>query len=90
MTALDVLNEYKQYLVIVGRRNGKTLDYEKAQIIIDALKKQIATQPLNKTVDFDGTYGDCPCCKRLVNDYYDMRICSHCGQKLDWRNNDAE
>ena len=49
MTALDVLKEYEIYIIILARRGGEeSQDYKKAQIIIDALKKQIATPPLDE------------------------------------------
>ena len=60
MTALDVLIEYKAYLIILERRNGNPADIAKAHIIIDAHKKQIETNHfINECgcrVDYDLLY----------------------------------
>ena len=118
MKALDVLNEYKDYIIILERRNGNPVkspckdcpnrqigchskcekyqeyarfceeqrqtDIAKAHIIIDALKKQIKTLPLDKIIEYDGEYAKCPCCGAIVADYDDIYVCKHCGQALKW------
>ncbi len=88
MNALDVLNEYKTYIKIVGRRNGKTLDIEKAQIIIDALSRRVKAKPA-KLVNSNGkTTPFCPrCCIQLEGNK--TKCCSDCGQALDWSDNDV-
>ena len=88
MKTLDVLNEYKAYIKIIERRpNGREKDAEKAQIIIDALEKQIPKKPRK---DEYGYYV-CSCCgadeyalmhdSNIANKY---NFCHNCGQKLDW------
>lgn len=56
--------------------------FEKA---IEALEKQIPKKPLNKTMEYNGDYGECPCCGRCVSDFDDIRRCPDCGQALDWK-----
>lgn len=84
LTAFDVLKEYRQYIKIITRKVGRDKDVEKAEIIVAALEKQIKTPPIDKTLEYDGEYGKCPCCNTVVTDYDDMYVCSHCGQALDW------
>ncbi len=59
--------------------------FEKA---IEALEKQIPKKPLNKTMEYNGDYGECPCCGRCVSDFYELTRCKTCGQALDWSDND--
>ena len=55
-------------------------------VAIEALEKQIPKKPLNQSDEYDRTYGNCPCCGEMVVDYPDdFRVCSNCGQRLDWR-----
>ena len=53
------------------------------EIAIEALEKQIPKKPLNKTMEYNGDYGECPCCGRTVSDYEEIKTCK-CGQALDW------
>ena len=58
---------------------------EVCDMAIDALEKQIEKKPLNQSEEYDRTYGNCPCCGEMVVDYPDdFRVCSNCGQRLDW------
>lgn len=77
MTALDVLKEFKDYLIILGRRNSKTQDMEKAKIIVEALEKQIPKKPK------DDGWLYCPVCGKDVC-VEKPKHCSVCGQALDW------
>lgn len=50
-----------------------------------ALERQIPKKPLNRSDEYDRMYGNCPCCGKMVVDYPDdFRVCSNCGQRLDW------
>lgn len=49
-----------------------------------ALEKQIPKKPLDISKLYNGDYGYCPCCNRVVSDYKEMKVCSGCGQALDW------
>lgn len=51
---------------------------------VEALEKQIAKKPLDKTQEYDGEYGLCPCCEQIVADYKEYKRCSECGQALNW------
>ena len=53
-----------------------------------ALEKQIPKKPLNKTMEYNGDYGECPCCGRCVSDFDELTRCKTCGQALDWSDND--
>jgi hypothetical protein len=54
-------------------------------IAISALEKQIPKKPLDKSLEYDGEYGYCPCCKSILADYSDQKRCRDCGQAIDWR-----
>ena len=65
-----------------GLSNASGLAVEMA---IEALEKQIPKKPINQSEEYDRTYGNCPCCGEMVVDYPDdFRVCSNCGQRLDW------
>ena len=52
--------------------------------IINALEKQIPKKPIDKTLEYDGYYGRCLDCNRVIYDYKDRNRCYNCGQALDW------
>lgn len=52
--------------------------------IVNALEKQIPKKPIDKTLEYDGYYGRCPDCNRVIYDYKDRHRCYNCGQALDW------
>lgn len=54
-------------------------------IAIKAMNKQIAKKPLHTTSFFDEDYDYCPCCKKIIRDFENLRICSYCGQMLNWK-----
>lgn len=52
---------------------------------IEAIEKQIPKKPINQSEEYDRTYGNCPCCGEMVVDYPDdFRVCSNCGQAINW------
>lgn len=51
---------------------------------ISALEKQIPKKILDKSLEFDGYYGLCPCCKKVLDESKDFSRCWYCGQALDW------
>lgn len=53
-----------------------------------AIEKQIPKKPLDIEKDYDGDYGKCPNCEKMLLDFEDYKYCKHCGQALDW--SDAE
>ena len=64
--------------------NGNVyLDAPEYYAVVEALEKQIPKKPLNKTMEYNGDYGECPCCGQTVSDYEEFKMCK-CGQALDW------
>lgn len=74
------------YIVMAEVERNYPLDYADAiEAAIAALNKQIPKKPLDITMEYDGDYGKCPNCNKVVTDYREFKICSNCGQKLTWR-----
>lgn len=48
------------------------------------IDKDIPKKPFNRAFDYDADYGHCPNCKQIVSDFHNFKICSNCGQALDW------
>lgn len=82
ITALDVLNEYTEYVKIIRRKNENSPDIEKAQIIIEALEARTAKKPHY----IDGDYGLplCPICHIAIDKNENEGYCTVCGQAIDW------
>ncbi len=57
---------------------------EAVEVAKQALEKQMPKKPANKSLEFDGEYGYCPCCNRILADHSNFRRCPDCGQALDW------
>lgn len=57
---------------------------EACRMGMEALEKQIPKKPLNQTEEFGDTYGHCPCCNTILNDFIELKRCKDCGQALDW------
>ena len=53
-------------------------------IAIEALEKQIPKEPLNREGKSEISYGYCPCCSNLIDNWDDIRFCGECGQAIDW------
>ena len=79
------------------QHQAKADDQAKLQVVtIKALEKQIPKKP---TIEDDFDYGEgyvCPICESFLHyvvdddEHYRTNYCLHCGQKLDWGNEDAE
>jgi hypothetical protein len=50
----------------------------------EAVERQIPKTPLNKSLEYDGEYGYCPCCNSILAEYTDFKRCRECGQALKW------
>ena len=61
---------------------------EVLKVIEECVGKQIPKKPLNKSAEYDGTYGKCPCCNTILTDYSNSKRCSDCGQAVDWSDNE--
>ena len=74
----------KSSVVHYGRVNGKFKTIQFMQTALFAIEKQIKKKPLKKTLEYNGEYGECPCCGRIVNDFDNIKRCPECGQAIDW------
>ena len=57
---------------------------EVRDMAIEALEKQIPKKPKAKDDNFAMSYGICPNCNNIVDDWNDNRFCNECGQAIDW------
>ena len=57
---------------------------EVRDIAIEALEKQIPKEPLNREERSEISYGYCPCCSNIIDDWNDLRYCGECGQAIKW------
>ena len=80
----------KSSIVHFSRINSKFKIVQYLQAALFAVEKQIKKKPTEKSLEYDGTYGKCPCCNTVVADYHDLFVCVHCGQALDWRAGDED
>ena len=81
----EKLAEIEYYGGFEGQKKVAKLYSEAFDMAIEALGKQIPKKPLNQSEEYDRTYGNCPCCGEMVVDYPDdFRVCSNCGQVIDW------
>ena len=62
-----------------------TILTEALELAIEALEKQIAKRPIGMSISHEGRLGNCPCCKKLVHELYDIVGCSECLQRLNWK-----
>lgn len=53
-------------------------------IAIEALEKQMPKKPLNREDKSEISYGYCPCCSNMIDNWVDIRFCGECGQAIDW------
>ena len=53
-------------------------------IAIEALEKQIPKEPSNREDNSEISYGYCPCCSDIIDNWRDIRYCGECGQAIDW------
>lgn len=89
--AIKVLkNNYPKTTKIVnGRYKGGFDDIESElgqalNMAVEALEKQIPRKPLNREDKSEISYGDCPCCSNMIDNWDDIRYCGECGQAIDW------
>lgn len=58
--------------------------YKAYETAIKAMEKQIAKKPIGISWTHEGRVGNCPSCKKLVHELYDINGCSECLQRLKW------
>lgn len=78
--ALNLLNDTE----FAEKHQGKEEYTDMLLMCKEALEKQIPKKPTDKTLEYDGCYGRCPGCNRVIYDYKDRNRCYNCGQALDW------
>ena len=59
-------------------------DVKALKMAIEALEKQIPKEPLNREDRSEISYGYCPCCSNIIDDWNDLRYCGECGQAIKW------
>ena len=83
-------NNYpKTAKMVDGRYKGGFDDVESElgqalNMAIEALEKRIPKEPLNREYRPEISYGYCPCCSNLIDDWNDIKLCGECGQAIDW------
>lgn len=71
-------------------KNSKTPNAHALDVAIQALEKQIAKKPIDKSNNpHDWHVMACPCCEHTFWNsgqfvHYQPKFCNYCGQKLDW------
>lgn len=76
---------YVTHLSYGGKADKQTeKNIETYSVAISALEKQIPKKAIDKTCEYDGYYGLCPCCNKAISEYKDFARCWYCGQALDW------
>lgn len=86
MTPQEAIRRIKNHNEIHSRKEKHFAVHitEALNMAVKALEKQIPEKPANKSLEFDGEYGYCPCCNRILADHSNFRRCPDCGQALDW------
>lgn len=88
--AINYLKPISIDLVIVGDEvdiSGEMLMKNIKQALdmaIDALEKQIAKKPIGEKYKLIEGFGNCPNCNNFIDDMSSYRVCSRCGQAIDW------
>lgn len=54
-------------------------------LVVKDLQRHIPQKVKEVTMEYDGDYGKCPRCEKIVSDYDSVRKCKHCDQKLIWK-----
>lgn len=63
----------------VGMLKKETYD-----MAIEALEKQIPKKPMGEKYKLIEGFGNCPNCNNFIDDMRSYRVCSRCGQAIDW------
>ena len=86
MTEREAITELKRRAYRTTCYGNKVLEHEENLVAIEALEKQIAKKPVkseNQVVRYVNTYY-CPTCELGITGTNIAKWCYHCGQKLDW------
>ena len=78
------MNDVLQVVEIIEGLKKPIISNATVKGAIEILERQIPKKPINKTSEYNGDYGGCPCCGRCVSDFHDGNRCPDCGQVLNW------
>ena len=90
MTEREAITELKRKAYRTTCYGNKVLEHEENLVAIEALEKQIPKKPIkseNQVVRYVNTYY-CPICELGITGTNIAKWCYHCGQKLDWSDED--
>lgn len=82
--ALEYLKILRNLVDITEHDSGAELQRQTYDVAIKAVEKQIPKKPLNREDRAEISYGYCPCCSNIIDDWNDIRHCGECGQAIDW------
>lgn len=81
--AIEVIKEHNRILLV--EKEEECSEVTTALLLaVWALAKQIPQKPIDKSIEYNGTYGFCPYCNSVVFDFADYKGCRNCLQALDW------
>ena len=86
MTESEAIAELRRKAYRTTCYGNKVLEHEENLVAIEALEKQIPKKPIkseNQVVRYVNTYY-CPICELGITGTNIAKWCYHCGQKLDW------
>ena len=84
MTYKEAIENLKILKISEDDSSVGKLKIQTYNIAIEALEKQIPRKPLNREDKSEISYGDCPCCSNMIDNWDDIRYCGECGQAIDW------
>ena len=90
MTEREAITKLKRKAYRTTCYGNKVLEHEENLVAIEALEKQIPKKPIkseNQVVRYVNTYY-CPTCELGITGTNIAKWCYHCGQKIDWSDED--
>ena len=90
MTENEAITKLKRKAYRTTCYGNKVLEHEENLVAIEALEKQIPKKPIkskNQVVRYVNTYY-CPTCELGITGTNIAKWCYHCGQKIDWSDED--
>lgn len=84
MTYKEAIENLKILKISEDDSSVGKLKIQTYNIAIEAFEKQIPKKPLNREDRPEISYGYCPCCSNMIDNWDDIRYCGECGQAIDW------
>ena len=81
---LEIVCEFEITTSEAGKKRLNK-EYKALSALRQCADKEVEHKVLNKTLEYDGTYGHCPVCNRILRDCENPRRCPGCGKLIDWR-----